>query len=212
MAVGKSTLIRRLMAGEVEAVRRRLGLGAVKDWYVLDKTELPMLHAAKATTILCHYDILDFTTNPTLRDAVEGFISIEECRVVTLWAPPGTLQERIVEREFHGWPPAPSQKSNWNRWSRWARGLPSWLRNYLGRHFARRGSPLSHLMRRTLGITPMEPIFRALECYRDPSWVVALYESWREVCVASGAEQLIIDTTDGEYRFVEQPPWYDTKG
>jgi hypothetical protein len=63
-------------------------------------------------------------------------------------------------------------------------------------------------MRRALGITPVEPVFQALERYRDPASVTALYESWRGLCAARGVEQLFIDTTDGSYRLVEHPPWY----
>lgn len=213
MAVGKSTLISRLMAGELEVVRRRLGLHGADEWHVLDKSELPVLRAkSMATKVLCHFDILHFMTGPAFGDAVEPFDRAEESRVVTLWAAPATLQERIVERDFHGRHPALSQRSNWNRWSQRARPLPRRLRSYLGARYLSRGSLLSRLMRRTLGITPVEPIFHALERYRDPAWVTALYESWREFCVARGAEQLFIDTTDGSYRFVEQPPWYDAKG
>jgi GTPase SAR1 family protein len=208
MAVGKSTLINRLMAGELEEVRRRLGLHAADEWHVLDKSELPVLRAQATTSqVLCHFDILHFMTGPTGGDAVEPFDGAEESRVVTLWAAPATLQARLVARDFHGQHPAPSQRSNWNRWSRHARRLPRWLRDYLGARFLRRGSWLSCLMRRTLGITPVESIFQVLERYRDPASVTALYESWRELCVARGAEQLFIDTTDGSYRFVEQPPW-----
>src|SRR5687768_2145756 len=119
MAVGKSTLITRLMSGELEDIRRRLGVDAADEWHVLDKSELPMLRAAKPVRkILCHYDILDARPEQSFRDAVEPSVVADECRVVTLWAAPATLQERIVEREFHGLPPDPSQKSNWNRWSR----------------------------------------------------------------------------------------------
>ena len=209
MAVGKSTLISRLVAGELEHVRRKLGLDVTEEWQVLDKSELPMLQAARpARTVLCHYDILDFRTTSTLAADVEPFAGTGACRVVTLWAAPVTLQERIVKREFHGRLPAASQ-SNWNRWSRKVRRLPRWLRDYLGKQFARRGSVLACFMRRTLGITPVEPVFQALERYRNPASVAALYESWRQLCVARGAEQLFIDTTDGNYRFVERPPWYD---
>jgi hypothetical protein len=201
MAVGKSTLIDRLVAGELDEVRRKLGLDATEPLHVVDKSELPMLRAAQqATTILCHYDILDF--NPALAQS-------EACRVVTLWAAPSTLQERIVKRDFHGLAPASSQTSNWHRWSHRARRLPRWLRDLLARHFIRKGSILARVMRKLLGITPVEPIFHALERYRNPASVAALYESWRELCVASGAEQLFIDTTDGTYRFVERPPWHD---
>lgn len=208
MAVGKSTLISRLIAGELEDVRRRLGLDATETWHVLDKSELPALRTAQpARTILCHYDILEFTV-PTLRSDLEALARVEACRVVTLWATPGALQERMVKRDFHGQLPA-APRSNWHLWSRRARVLPRWLRDYLGRHFIRRGSVLARFMRRTLGITPMQPAFHVLERYRNPDSVAALYESWRELCVANGAEQLFIDTTDGSYRFVERPPWYD---
>ena len=140
MAVGKSTLISRLMAGELEDVRRRLGLHAADEWHVLDKSELPVLRAeSTARKVLCHFDILHFLTGPTLGDAAEPFDGVEESRVVTLWAAPATLQARIVERDFHGRHPAPSQRSNWNRWSRHARRLPRWLRDYLGARFLRRG-------------------------------------------------------------------------
>jgi hypothetical protein len=207
MAVGKTTLIARLMAGELEDVRQRLGVDAAEEWHVLDKSELPMLDAARpARKILCHYDILDVAPDQTFRDAVEPSVRAAEWRVVTLWAAPSTLQDRIVKRDFHGWPPAPSKKSNWSRWSRWVRWLPRWLRDSLARHI-HRGSYLGLLMRRTLGITPLERAFHVLECYRDPASVSAFYESWRELCIAKGAEQLFIDTTDGDYRFVEQPPW-----
>ena len=209
MAVGKTTLISRLMAGELEEFRRELGLDVADEWHVLDKSELPTLRAESAARkILCHFDILHYTADPVFSEAVEPFAGAEESRVVTLWAPPATLQKRIVEREFHGRHPAPSQRSNWNHWSRHARRLPRWLRNYLGTHFANRGSLVSHLMRCTLGITPMEPIFQALEHYRDPAAVRALYESWRGLCAARGVEHLFIDTTDGSYRLVEQPPWH----
>ena len=209
MAVGKTTLISRLMAGELEMFRRQLGLDAADEWHVLDKAELPMLRAeSTARKILCHFDILHSTTDPAFSEAVEPFVGAEEFRVVTLWAAPATLQKRIVEREFHGRHPAPSQRSNWHRWSRSARRLPRWLRNYLGTRFDRRESWLSHLMRRTLGITPVEPVFQALERYRDPASVRALYESWRRLCAARGVEQIFIDTTDGSYRFVEHPPWH----
>lgn len=211
MAVGKSTLISRLMAGELEGVRRQLGLDAADEWHILDKAELPTLRAqSTARKILCHFDILHPTTGSTFGDADEPFAGAES-RVVTLWAAPATLRERIVERDFHGRHPAPSQRSNWNRWSRSARRLPRWLRNYLGASFTRRESLLSRLMRRTLGITPVEPIFQALERYRDPASVTALYESWRGLCAARGVEQLFIDTTDGSYRFVEHPPWYNAE-
>lgn len=203
MAVGKSTLISRLMAGELEGLRRQLGLDAADEWHILDKAELPTLRAeSTARKVLCHFDILH---------ADEPFAGAEESRVVTLWADPATLRERIVERDFHGRHPAPSQRSNWNRWSKSARKLPRWLRNYLGACFTRHGSLLSRLMRRTLGITPVEPIFQALERYRDLASVTALYESWRGLCAAKGVEQLFIDTTDGSYRFVEQPPWYNAE-
>src|ERR1700741_742811 len=127
MAVGKSTLISRLMAGELEELRRRLGLHAEDEWHVLDKSELPVLRAGSTgRKILCHFDILHFMTAPTLGDAVEPFDGAEESRVVTLWAAPATLQARIVERDFHGRHPASSQRSNWNRWSQRARRLPRW--------------------------------------------------------------------------------------
>jgi GTPase SAR1 family protein len=48
MAVGKTTLISRLMAGELEGFRRQLGLDAADEWHVLDKTELPTLRAESA--------------------------------------------------------------------------------------------------------------------------------------------------------------------
>lgn len=103
-AVGKSTFLRRLRAGWLPEVARRLELGDVSTWTETSASVLASFEEPRTPRLLFHYDFL----RPYLRsakthardEALDVLDAAEELTIVTLWAPPEVLRARLLRSEI----------------------------------------------------------------------------------------------------------------
>jgi len=100
---GKSTLCQRLMAGELPALRARLGLDRAKSWTFSGPRLLRQQTEPHVPAMLFHYDIMrgsplmkvSFDRDPTL-DVIRRHATTPP--MLFLWVEPAVLRERLERR------------------------------------------------------------------------------------------------------------------
>jgi len=216
---GKSHLIQKLRAGELPRVAEALHLGETGSWRTLLVREVPQLDGERLGTAMFHYDLLRpwrprrtprFGEDETL-GAVLAAATPCAVTVVTLWASPEVLLQRIVERRalfvsslIAGRP--------WN--SEVLRPAPS------GKSTAGPAPKPKRSLRKAFAIVQELRRLRAkARLFGRPEEVLALYDRWLEHCAAhepahepGGCEHWLFDTASPEARLIPLSDWPAVSG
>ncbi len=191
---GKSTLIRRLCAGELPEVAARLGMEEPAAWQCLLPNDLAGIAGSgdePRGRVILHYDFLRAWTGGRMPDfGAEGPLQLAAATaarttLVTLWVPPDELHRRMAER-----------RSAFI--AALLRGRP-WDSETLrtGRRIGGPPPDRRRSLRKTWAIVrELRRLGQKVRSYRRPGEVEALYDAWLSFWAARRVEHWVLDGAD----------------
>jgi len=202
-SVGKTTLIRRILKGEEMELIRRLGLDDISNWRAVDADQLDGLDEKYIENLILHYDILrPWGRGPQVYEKDEA-LDLLDCSshviILTLWASPEVLVDRLVQGELEGIIPSSLDYSDEYIHDKLfsKHFLQKKVKNLIGRGLAK-----------IFGCTfPSTRHIKIYFLYRNPSFIYNIYEEWLSFCEDKTKYRWILDVTRTPFILYREEEW-----